>query len=91
VLPEGVACYAIAATMTPAPAAEEGKAEGRRSAGLRGDGLVAVDSALGRHVRPELALGFPRAQHWLAYGAGHLDLLDRRDVYDTLRGWLSAR
>jgi pimeloyl-ACP methyl ester carboxylesterase len=85
-LPEGVACYAIAATTTPAPEEEAVKAP----SGLRGDGLVPVASALGVHARPELALGFPEANQWIAYGTGHLDLLDRRDVYETLRGWLSA-
>src|SRR5262249_8495568 len=47
-LPDGVQCYAIAATKS-------------RGAGgkLSGDGLVPVDSALGRHAKPELTLGFP--------------------------------
>jgi hypothetical protein len=78
-LPEGVRCYAIAAT-TSAPGAA-GK--------LRSDGLVPVESALGRHPRPELTLGFPEARRWIAHGTNHFELLDRAEVYGQLRAWLS--
>src|SRR5262249_10970945 len=77
-LPDGVQCYAIAGTRS----AEAG-------ARLRSDGLVPVDSALGRHRRPELTLAFPEAHQWIGYGMGHLDLLDRAEVYERLRSWLS--
>jgi pimeloyl-ACP methyl ester carboxylesterase len=77
-LPAGVDCYAIAGTLTSAP--------GKR---LLGDGLVPVDSALGRHKRPELELRFPEDHRWIGYGVGHLDLLGRREVYEKLRSWLS--
>ena len=77
-LPEGVACFAAAATTAAGPRAR-----------LPGDGLVPVDSALGRHPRPELTLRFPEANQWLGYGLGHLDLLDRPEVYEVLRGWLA--
>jgi triacylglycerol esterase/lipase EstA (alpha/beta hydrolase family) len=78
-LPNGVRCYAVAATTSA-----------RGSAGkLRSDGLVAVDSALGRHARPELTLAFPSARRWIAYGRKHLDLLDAPEVYARLRAWLS--
>jgi pimeloyl-ACP methyl ester carboxylesterase len=76
-LPEGVDCFAIAATMTPAPRKR-----------LRGDGLVPVSSALGRHEKEELALGF--TDKWIGYGMGHLDLLSHPDVYAKLRSWLGA-
>jgi len=78
-LPDGVQCYAIAATKT-------------RGAGgkLPGDSLVPVDSALGRHARPELTLGFPETHQWIAYPMGHLDLLSRAEVYETIRSWLSS-
>jgi pimeloyl-ACP methyl ester carboxylesterase len=76
-LPAGVACYAIAATTTKQPG-------GR----LASDGLVPVDSALGRHAEPALTLAFPEAHQWIGYGMGHLDLLDRPEVYEVLRGWL---
>jgi hypothetical protein len=48
-----------------------------------------VDSALGRHSRPDLALGFPEAHQWIAQGMDHLDLLSRAEVYATIRSWLS--
>jgi hypothetical protein len=77
-LPEGVACYAIAATLSGAPRKR-----------LRGDGLVPVPSALGRSRKPEVALEFPEAHRWIAYGTGHLELLNRNEVYEKLREWLS--
>ncbi len=78
-LPEGVECYAIAAT-TAAEAA----------ASLPGDGLVPVSSALGMHEKPELTLAFPESNRWIAYSTNHFDLLSRADVYRTIRAWLSA-
>jgi pimeloyl-ACP methyl ester carboxylesterase len=77
-LPSGVRCYAIAATLTPTP--------GKK---LRSDGLVPVDSALGRHHDPERALAFPEDHRWIGYGMGHLELLGRSEVYEKLRSWLS--
>jgi hypothetical protein len=76
---EGVRCYAIAAT-TSAPGVA-GK--------LRSDGLVAVESALGRHARPELTLGFPEAHQGIAHGTNHFELLDRPEVCAKLCAWLS--
>lgn len=78
-LPAGVACYAIAAS------------RGRDAAGRwLGDGLVPVDSALGRHERPELTLAFPPAHRWIARGMDHFDLLSRAEVYAKLRSWLAS-
>ena len=78
-LPDGVACYAIAATKAPGPRAR-----------LPGDGLVPVDSALGRHHEPQRTLGFPEAHQWIGFGMSHSDLLSRAEVYETIRRWLSA-
>jgi pimeloyl-ACP methyl ester carboxylesterase len=78
-LPRGVQCYAIAATKAPG-------ASGK----LRDDGLVPVDSALGRHAKPELTLGFPQAHQWIGYGMEHLDLLGRAEVYAKILAWLSS-
>ena len=79
-LPEGVSCYAVAGT-TAAPGARR----------LVGDGLVPVDSALGRHAsRPELTLAFPEAHRWIAYRTGHIELLSRPEVYERLRAWLAG-
>jgi len=79
-LPEGVECYAIAGTKAP-----------RGAANRFGDGLVPVDSALGRHLSPTLALGFPEAHQWVAHGMNHFDLLRRPEVYAKIRSWLSSR
>ena len=81
-LPANVACFAVAATLTAAPAAR-----------LRSDGLVPVESAFGddRHAElTRLSLGIPQAHRFLAYGASHLDLLERADVYEKLREWLGG-
>jgi hypothetical protein len=37
-----------------------------------------------------LTLGFPEAHQRIAYGIGHLDLLSRAEVYETIRSWLSS-
>ncbi|MBN9684834.1 MULTISPECIES: lipase family alpha/beta hydrolase [unclassified Corallococcus] len=78
-LPEGVDCYAVAATTA--------KTLSRRPPG---DGLVPVDSALGRHALPELTLRFPEANQRIIPGANHLDLLDHPEVYASLRTWLAC-
>jgi pimeloyl-ACP methyl ester carboxylesterase len=77
-LPDGVRCFAVAGTTTPAHAEK-----------LASDGLVPVDSALGRHERPELALRFDDAHTFIAYGVGHVDLLSDARVYETVRAWLA--
>ena len=48
-----------------------------------------VDSALGRHERPELALEFHEANTFIAWGVGHVDLLSDARVYEAVRGWLA--
>jgi PGAP1-like protein len=73
-LPEDIACYAIAAT------------KGEKI----GDGLVNVDSALGRHRDPELALAIPEDRQWIVYGISHFDLLSRPEVYAKIREWLGG-
>ena len=78
-LPRGVKCHAIAASL-----ARDG------SAPPRGDGLVPRDSALGRHPDRARDLRFPASRRWIAYGAGHLDLLDRPDVYERIRRWIAV-
>lgn len=81
-LPAGVRCYTIAAAL--------GKESAPVRNGWLGDGLVPVDSALGRHADPALALAIPAGRQWIAYGCGHFDLLDRADVYEHIRGWLAV-
>jgi pimeloyl-ACP methyl ester carboxylesterase len=81
-LPEGVACYAIAG------------ATGKKAGHLRdrwiGDGIVPLESALGRHADPKLALRFDASRQWVAYGTNHLDLLSRPEIYARIKRWLTA-
>ena len=79
-LPEGVACYAIAATT--------GKTAGDLTDKLIGDGIVPLASALGRHGNKRLALTFDESRQWVAHGTNHLDLLSRAEVYAQMKRWL---
>jgi hypothetical protein len=79
-LPQGVYCHAIAATT--------GKQLGDLNDRLLGDGLVPVDSALGRHDNPSLDLHFAQENRWIGHSMNHLDLLDRDEVYEQLLKWL---
>jgi hypothetical protein len=54
----------------------------RRKAGWLGDGLVSIESAFG--------LAIPESRRWVGYGMNHLDLLDRAEVYEQVRGWLAS-
>jgi hypothetical protein len=78
-LPQGVKCLAVAASASKGPSARP-----------RGDGLVPVDSALGQHADPARTLDLPPEGRFVVYGAGHLDLLDREDVYERLREWMGG-
>lgn len=72
-LPTGVDCHAIAASTSRAP----------NNAPL-GDGMVPVDSALGRHADPTLEVRFPEENQSIVYAANHLDLLDSPTAYRLL-------
>lgn len=74
-LPANVSCFAIAATTSK---------ELTQSA--VGDGLVPIDSALGKHAKPELTLAF--SDRHVFTGLSHLDLLNDAGVYAQLRTWL---
>ena len=79
-LPEGVQCFFIAATKQLQPGGP-----GKR---LRGDGLVPVNSALGKHKKATLTLPIPASRQGICYGLNHLDLLSSREVYDRIHRWL---
>jgi hypothetical protein len=82
-LPEGVACYAVAATL----AARRGPLADR----LLGDGLVPLPSALGRHDDPHRTLAFPKTSRWIVYRTSHLGLLSSPAVSRQIVHWLAAR
>ena len=79
-LPDGVRCFAIGATTAAKPP--------RRHRWQPGDGLVPLASALGLHGNPALDLAIPKSRQWIAHACGHLDLLDRPEVYRRIRQWL---
>lgn len=80
-LPRGVRCYAIAATLS--------KAAGKISDCVIGDGLVVLDSALGRHHDPAHHLGFAASDQAIIRNLGHKDILNHRAVYHRIRDWLA--
>jgi len=81
-LPDGVQCYAIAATT--------GKKVGDFTDRLLGDGLVPVRSALGRHKDPARALALLPSHQWIGYEMSHMDLLWHPEVYAQIRQWLAS-
>jgi pimeloyl-ACP methyl ester carboxylesterase len=79
-LPEGVACFTVAATL----AAQRGLLADR----LTGDGLVPLNSALGQHDETRRRLVFARSSQRIVYRTGHLDLLSSQEVAEQVRDWL---
>ena len=59
--------------------------------GKIGDGLVPVDSTLGRHKDPRRTLAFPKSHQWVGNGLSHFDLLNAPAVYDQMKQWLAWR
>jgi PGAP1-like protein len=82
-LPVGPRCWAVAATLGEGTGALKGR--------LFGDGLVPVDSALGRHRDAAHTLSFASDRQCVAHQTGHLDLLDSAAVASQLRLWLGGR
>ena len=79
-LPNNVQCYSIAATT--------GKESSKLGDDLIGDGLVTLNSALGRHKNPDLNLLFPETHQWIGRNMNHMDLLNHPEVYETIKKWL---
>lgn len=80
-LPEGVACFTVAATLAPA--------RGLLAERLIGDGLVPLRSALGQHDDPRRRLVFARESQRTVHRTGHLELLSSPVVAEQLRDWLA--
>jgi hypothetical protein len=74
-LPDPVACYSVAAVLS-------------RGGKLAGDGLVPLDSALGRHPDPNRTLAFAPERQAVVQGINHMDLLSAPQVADLLLAWL---
>ncbi len=81
-LPKGVHCYTIAATTV--------KKVDNLSREFLGDGLVSLNSALGRHRDPRLSLSFAKSRQWVGYGMNHWDLLSHPAVYEQIRRWFAS-
>lgn len=79
-LPAGVDCYALAGAL-------KWQAD-RLVPRWVGDGLVPVDSALGRHADPARCLDFPPDHTRVVQGVGHLELMSHPEVLAQLRRWL---
>lgn len=81
-LPEGVACYTVAATTASkrSPLADR----------LVGDGLVPLPSALGQNADPRHQLQFPKENQAILYRTGHMALLHSPAVTAQLLAWLTS-
>jgi hypothetical protein len=82
-LPEGMRCYALAGSL--------GAGGGGLKDQVLGDGLVPLDSALGRHKEPARTLAFAPEHQWVGSGLNHLALLSDAGVAEQLRRWLEPR
>lgn len=80
-LPPGVRCCAAAVMLGDTP-----DKPGDR---LLGDGLVPLDSAIGRHPDPDRCLSFDGGDLWVGGGRNHLDLLSCPELYGQIRHWLA--
>jgi pimeloyl-ACP methyl ester carboxylesterase len=81
-LPDELKCYTIAATTS--------EKSGILGDKLIGDGLVTLNSALGRHKNADLNLLFSETRQWIAPDMNHLDLLNHSKVYETIKQWLES-
>jgi pimeloyl-ACP methyl ester carboxylesterase len=79
-LPEGVACFTVAATT----ATKRSTLADR----LIGDGLVPLHSALGQHDDPQRNLVFPEESQRIAYRTNHLELLSSPEITRQMGQWL---
>ena len=80
-LPKNVDCYAIAAI--------SGKQTGNNfSNQIVGDGLVSLNSALGRHKIPDRKLLFEESHTHIVYEINHMELLSKIEIFDKLKMWI---
>ena len=80
-LPEGVACFTVAATL----AAKRSLLADR----LIGDGLVPLNSALGVHGDPARSLVFAKSSQMIVYRTNHMAILESAEVSEQLLTWLN--
>lgn len=80
-LPQGVACYAVAAVASR---------RNNRATRWMGDGLVPVQSALGQHGDSRQDLKFDSAAQYIAQGVNHMGLLSDPGVQRQIMRWLAT-
>lgn len=80
-LPSGIACFTVAATVAGARSA--------LSERVIGDGLVPLDSALGKSDDPLRTLVFAKPSQWVVYRTNHMELLSSPLVSQKLVEWLT--
>ena len=85
-LPTHVHCHALAGVLGAAAPASGLQQHFKQQ--VLGDGLVPLDSALGRHADAAQTLGFATDHLAVVQGVGHLDLLCNREVAAQLLRWL---
>lgn len=78
-LPSQIDCFAVAGLVRFAD----------QSSHLVGDGLVTVNSALGRSKEAGESLNFPEANCYVANNVNHLGLLESSLVKDKIISWLA--
>ena len=83
IAPDGIKMYLVAGSKQAAD-----KTASKRAPS---DGLVPVNSALGRHADPTHSLQVPDARCAVVYGHDHFDLLSSAEVYAHLKRWLKPR
>ncbi len=81
-LPDGVRCFAIAATTASKRSALADR--------LTGDGLVPLNSALGQHRDPDRNLRFADHAQMIAYNTNHMALLSSPNISLQLVQWLGS-
>ena len=80
-LPEGVNCFTVAATLA-------GKSS-LLAERLLGDGLVPLNSALGKHAEPAHTLGFSKDAQLTVYRTSHMALLGSPQAAAQVQRWLA--
>ena len=70
-------------------AATNGSRRGDLKDRMLGDGLVPLDSALGRHPNPAMALQVPPTNRYVLYDTHHFELLHHPDAYRQIHIWMA--
>ncbi len=81
-LPENIQCYAIATTKSE-------KESSKLANDVIGDGLVAINSALGIDKKSAFNLNIPKQNQWIGRNIGHMQLLSDEKVYAVIKNWLT--